>query len=325
MKSTLNAAACGKGYCAQNKRGFNRRTEDNVHPHHPEIDFLDAMQAHGIAPNSGCIVGDGHLHRYRILGDTAGSKNGWYVLYLDGVASGAFGSWKHDISRTWCSRAYKSLSYAERNVLRERTEILKLEQEKDLREFQLTAADRAVSIWKSAQQAPANHPYLVRKRINPGVARLYKDSLTLPLIDPTTFAITSLQFIQPDGSKLLLSGGRKRGCFIPITPKRRSGAIILAEGFATAMSVAELRPLDRVYAAVDAGNLEPVARAIRERKPKTEIIIAGDADKVGQAKARAAALAVGGKLLIPTFPAGSPSNFTDWNDWVRAVKMGGAV
>lgn len=61
---------------------------------------------------------------------------------------------------------------------------------------------------------------------------------------------------------------------------------------------------------MDAGNLEPVAQAARRLFPDAEIIIAGDNDEsgTGQAAAHKAALAVGGKVLIPT------QGGKDWND-----------
>jgi len=62
--------------------------------------------------------------------------------------------------------------------------------------------------------------------------------------------------------------------------------------------------------AMDAGNLAPVAQAARRLFPDAEIIIAGDNDEsgTGQAAAQNAALAVGGKVLIPQ------QSGVDWND-----------
>src|SRR5690554_5627604 len=59
----------------------------------PVTMFADALR---------CVFGqldwlpipDGQIHRFKVPGDKPGSHNGWYVLYLDGIASGAFGSWK---------------------------------------------------------------------------------------------------------------------------------------------------------------------------------------------------------------------------------------
>jgi putative DNA primase/helicase len=56
-----------------------------------------------------------------------------------------------------------------------------------------------------------------------------------------------------------------------------------------------------VLIALDAGNLESVALVFRRLYPLSEIIIAGDNDKsgTGQKAAKAAALAVGGRYILP--------------------------
>ncbi len=46
----------------------------------------------------------GTLQRFHVPGDKSGSLNGWAVLYADGIASGAFGSWKHGQAHRWSSR-----------------------------------------------------------------------------------------------------------------------------------------------------------------------------------------------------------------------------
>jgi hypothetical protein len=63
--------------------------------------FLAALAEAGLAMVKADAVGDGWLHRYRVLDDKAGSANGWYVLHLDGTPFGAFGSWKPGQSLTW--------------------------------------------------------------------------------------------------------------------------------------------------------------------------------------------------------------------------------
>jgi len=69
--------------------------------------------------------------------------------------------------------------------------------------------------------------------------------------------------------------------------------------------------------AFDAGNLLPVAMNIRELSPSTEIIICGDNDLsgIGQSKAKEAALAIGGKVLIPPVPG------QDWNDLIAGGRQ----
>jgi putative DNA primase/helicase len=50
-------------------------------------EFLDAMQEHGLEPAEQ-IVADGALHRIRWRQDKAGTRNGAYVLHLNGHPAG---------------------------------------------------------------------------------------------------------------------------------------------------------------------------------------------------------------------------------------------
>jgi len=68
------------------------------------IQFRDAMQAE-LGPLDLLPEPDGQLHRFHVPGDKQGSLNGWYLLFLDGIASGCFGSWKAAGSYRWSSRA----------------------------------------------------------------------------------------------------------------------------------------------------------------------------------------------------------------------------
>ncbi len=156
------------------------------------------------------------------------------------------------------------------------------------------------------------HQYLAIKRIQPHGARLYRDALVTPLIDESG-AIVNLQFINADGNKRFLSGGRKKGCYFTIGDPTET--ILIAEGFATGASLHESTG-HYVIVAFDAGNLKSVGSVIRAKYPDAEIIIAGDNDEsgIGQLKANAAALAIGGKVLIP------PKSGMDWNDY--AIERG---
>jgi hypothetical protein len=70
--------------------------------------------------------------------------------------------------------------------------------------------------------------------------------------------------------------------------------------------------------AFNAGNLEPVVRAVRERSPDREIVICGDDDqwtpgRPGRTKAEAAAKAHGCTTIFPTLKTldGRPTDFND--------------
>ncbi len=287
--------------------------------------FLDAMRDAGITPpNPAEIVGDGALHRFHIDGDKRGTRNGWAVLHLDGVPSGAFGSWKAGFSKTWCAKSRDSLTPKElaehhRRVEAAREAAIVLTAQKHAE-----AASKAAYLWSRAKPAPENHPYLARKAVKPFDARTYGDALVLP-IATIRGALVGLQFIEPDGSKRLMSGTPKKGNLVPVhTPE--SNRIIICEGWATGATIAQADPSAMVLAAIDAGNLEPVALAVRRKWRDADLVIACDNDRAtpgnpGLTKGRAAALATGAKIMVPEFPADAPLHLSDFND--RAAWMAG--
>ena len=274
----------------------------------PARGFIDAMNAAGLAPHDpGAIVADGRLHRYRAEGDKHGTANGWFVLHLDGIPSGAFGSWKAGFSSTWCARNRADLSPGERADLARRIEKARAERDAEQRRRHANAEARAADLWAKSRPADPQHHYLARKRVKPHGARQLGTRLVLPV---TTLAgeLKSLQFIDSDGTKMLLSGGRKRACCIVVADPPTPWRVLLCEGFATGASLAEADPSARVLSAIDAGNLVPVALAARERWPDADIVIAGDADEVGRRAAHAAARAARALVLLPEVEG------ADWND-----------
>ena len=135
--------------------------------------------------------------------------------------------------------------------------------------------------------------------------RQLREQLVIPLRDAQG-TIWSLQFIGPDGDKKFLTGGRKRGCYFAIGVP--SGVLCICEGYATGASVFEATG-HATAVAFDAGNLEPVARALNGKFPHLAIIVCADNDahtpgNPGVRLAKAAARAVRGRIAIPQFGGG---------------------
>lgn len=287
--------------------------------------FRDAMRAAGLEPPD--VIKPGNLHRFPGNGKRPSNRAGWCLLFEDGLG-GCFGDWSSEFSETWQAKRNKPYSQTERAAFARRVEAAKKQAEAERRTRQANAANRAAAIWNAATPAPDNHPYLIRKRIQPHDARLHKGALTLPVMD-FSGGLTSLQFIAAEGGKLLFSGGRKRGCFIPVAGDMKDPArVVICEGWATGCTLAEDEPAALVLAAIDAGNLEPVAIATRCRWPFTELVIAGDDDRQtagnpGSTKAKAAAIASGALLAVPQWPDGAPEHLTDFNDLAVWLAGGG--
>lgn len=80
-----------------------------------------------------------------------------------------------------------------------------------------------------------------------------------------------------------------------------------------------------MVAAIDAGNLRPVALAIRHHWVSATLLIAGDDDRQtpgnpGATKAKAAAIDSDALLALPQWPDDAPEHLTDFNDlavWLK--------
>ena len=153
-----------------------------------------------------------------------------------------------------------------------------------------------------------------------GIRVDHRNNLLIPLTDGED--IHSLQFIQPDGTKRFLKGGKTRGMFYQINPLAEPEKLLICEGFATGATLYMDTKLP-VSVAFSADNLAPVAKAMRKRYPDAEIIICGDNDHAkegnpGKQAAIGAAKACGGDWVLPDFtglPRGPKD--TDFNDLRR--------
>jgi len=204
--------------------------------------FKDAIRAAGLEPP--VVIDQGKLHRFPGAGKRNGNIAGWCTLFEDDLG-GCFGDWSSGLSETWQAKRNTPSSRAERVAFARRIEAAKQQTEAERNARWADASKRAATIWDTTTPAPENYPYLIRKRIQPHGARLHRGVLTLPVMG-FTGKLTNLQFIVTDGSKRLLSGGRKRGCFIPVAGDRENPArVIICEGWATGCTLAEDEPPPR--------------------------------------------------------------------------------
>lgn len=265
--------------------------------------ILDAMQAAGLGPAKALeLRADGRLVRYRVEGDKSGSRNGWAVLHDSPMLAGAFGSWKTGATHTWCEARAKPPTPAERAELQRAMRVMQHARAAEQQAVHATARERAAKFWSRARPAHDGHPYLLSKGVPAVGVRQLRDALLVPARDAAG-VLHTLQFISPDGSKRFLSGGRIRGCYFAMG--RPSRELLLAEGLATGATLFQATG-HAVAVAFNCGNLEPVARALRDKFPTARIVVCADNDKntpgnPGVTYARAAARAVGGFVAIPRF------------------------
>lgn len=270
--------------------------------------FMFAMEAAGLRPAEPIAdrLGSGDLVRFAVQGDRPGKRNGWAILYLDGTPAGAFGSWKHGINERWRAGVAEVLTPAERRA--RAAQFRRAQEERAAAKLaeQVQAANNCRRRWDNARSADPRHPYLCRKRVAAEGLRQEGNSLLVPMFDAAG-DLWNIQAIAPDGSKRFAKGGRQGGLFFiigPLTP-----CVLIGEGFATC-AAARRATGHMAVVAFSALNLRDVAVTIVGAFPGADIVMLADDDahlvhhplirkNIGLEAARAAALAVGGRVALP--------------------------
>ena len=296
----------------------------------PQEEFGAACRNHGLAVEGGPEM-NGQWHRVPVEGDKGRGMSGSYRGYVDGVPSGTITNFKDGGTVKWVARG-RALTPEKREEIKAEAQEKKAGRAAERERGTEEAAKVAYGIWSNRNWAKKDRsPYLTEKDVEVhAIKHDGKQGLIVPARN-VEGKLRSLHFIDPDGSKRMLAGGMKAGCMHAIDPKKElragpdkiGGPIVIAEGYATAASLHEAtkRP---VVCAFDAGNLKPVAEALRARYPKAEIVIAADDDRakghtVGLDKAAEAAQAVGGEFVAPRFTqAEKARGMTDYNDLARS-------
>lgn len=81
--------------------------------------FMQALAQDGIEIEAP-IIGDEKLHRFHVGGDSNGTLNGWYVLYLEPFPYGVYGCRKRYPHETlnWSAKAESEMSQEEKSNYR---------------------------------------------------------------------------------------------------------------------------------------------------------------------------------------------------------------
>ncbi|MDX5936441.1 hypothetical protein SIL73_17440 [Acidithiobacillus thiooxidans] len=182
----------------------------------PITQFRQALADAGVVlATHSPIIADGALHRAPLVTDRPGQKTAWYRLHLDSPIAGAGGDWRQGLSVRWSMKRPSALTNKEREMLQHRIERERAERQTELEVQHKEAAKRALWIWNHASSAKADHEYLRRKQIHPGIARQRDDLLLLPI---TGFDgdLRGIQTINPAGEKRFTRGMQKQGAFIRV-------------------------------------------------------------------------------------------------------------
>ena len=288
--------------------------------------IYDAMHAAGIVPPDRMPpLTPGELVRFSVNGKP-GDKAGWLRPFDDGKGA-TFGDWRTGASGfVFFEDDSRKLSAAEVEARRRKVEESRRQAEQVRKTEQAAVSAHARQEWAAATPASLGHGYLTRKKLTAthGTRTDKEGRLLVPVFD-NAGQIMSLQRIEPvkppeGNDKRFYSGApTKAGRYWlrPAEQATEAAPLILAEGYATAGSVAEALPDCAVVCCFSAGNIESVARDIRAAYPNRVIILAGDddpriKDNPGRTKAEAAAKLIAARAVFPTFGEGEAGS--DFND-----------
>lgn len=133
-------------------------------------------------------------------------------------------------------------------------------------------------MWDQAKPCDL-HPYLELKGVPSYGLKQYKEALVIPAYS-RDWHVQTLQFISPDGQKVFLKGGKKKGGFYCIGREHIDTAPVInyAEGYATAASY-HRDTGEPVTVSFDAGNLPPVAEVMFSLYPQAKHVFIADFDE----------------------------------------------
>jgi putative DNA primase/helicase len=282
----------------------------------PQEEFGSFLRSLDFIIEDGHPIMDGKSRRVSVEGDKQGEKSGFYVGHSDGHPAGYMKNNRTGEEERWKSKGYTLNPEARAEMQAVAAQKL-ADRAQALEETQLATAAKLEKQAEGLSPVLETTTYLKAKGVqaHKGVLTDAEGKRTfIPATDANGKQWTT-QYIQEDGTKRFAKDSRKEGCFHAVGGLEAVAAapvLVIAEGYATAASVAEALGHATV-AAFDSGNLTAVAKALSEKFPDKPIVIAGDDDAAlalthgvnsGRVKALEAAEAVGGKAIFPTFATG---------------------
>lgn len=255
-----------------------------------EEEFLNRIKSAGVIENN--VIADGQKHRIAVDGDKGKEQSGFYVLHADGVANGYFMNNRTGEEIKWSSKEhnYNSLTPEEKAERKALYNAKKAEREQA--DTILTEkAEKALYAKFMNKESVNEHTYLSNKMIDV-TSNIYAgndNTITVPLYN-VDGRLKSAQYISEDGEKRFAKNTNKVGAFHivdgTVADLKNTNTVIITEGFATAASINEAvnEPGLKVLAAMSASNIEHTVKALTDKYPEINIVIAADNDltnKVG--------------------------------------------
>jgi len=142
--------------------------------------------------------------------------------------------------------------------------------------------------WDSSPEADSNHPYLIKKQVGSHGLRQDKDGRLVVPVCKSTKEIVGLQYIYPNGKKMIRRGTKKKGNYFVLGAHLVKAAkkINYAEGFSTGASYHQDMN-EPVVVCFDAGNLDSVGDKFSDLFPEAMHIFIADFDESDTGKIKA--------------------------------------
>lgn len=270
-----------------------------------------------IPPGDGLRIGT-HKPVRVFTQDGGREKRGWYLLKewppsVDRLLIvGSFGVWRGNdnnvqkvaLPKDETGRITPEQRDAMRKVWAEQAKAAERARQAEAE----AAAEMARKAW--AKLLPeGDSPYLKKKGVGAyGLKFTRNDCAVLPLVD-TAGKIHGLQFLRTEAQaregkrpakEFWPSGLAKKGHYHLIGHDPH-WIVLIAEGYATAASLHAATGYP-VAVAFDAGNLKPVAEAIRKRWKTTKILVCADDDILGKCRHEGC----GARVVLPLHPVDCP-------------------
>jgi len=269
------------------------------------VGFAEAMRRSGVVPAVPIEpqLQPGKFARFPIEGDPPRVPSGWARLSDDGRVL-SFGSHRTGAKGRWqdADKPRAKLAPAERALLAQRIAAQ--------REQEVKAAAQVRAMWDASAKADYWHPALRRLGLFADGVRASGNAILVPMIDAEFRLWNVLQIYGVDNApqRHPFKGARRVGLFWAHHIVRRDGTptdkpLVIADRYEAASAIHAPTNLP-VVSCMTTENLAEVARLMRGKFPRREIIVAAHDDRHVEAAPRmraavSAAQAIGAKVAIP--------------------------
>jgi len=228
--------------------------------------------------------------------DRAGTNSAWVVAHEitspHYIIVATFGDWATGEKHTYRSDAAHTYTPDQAAAVQAAIAANQEKEKAETEKRREAAKHTARALFSGRGQVPQNHPYLTKKGLLSAEGYFHgtaKGKIIVPIYDITDCGqLSSVQIIRDDGGKEFLEHGKMTGCYslLPGDDYISSAkAIILCEGYATAVSLKLAAPSASLVVCLNAGNLPKVARNLLDIFPKEcRVLIAADNDHGTEAR-----------------------------------------